>query len=764
MKEEANRAVLQQLQFEVMSQRAETIKPATASSCQWVWDEQPKPDQLILSDWLVSGTGVYFIAGNEGSGKSTLMKYLFYEPKTMELLHKWAPPATMPLATAAFFFWRNGTQLEKSVEGLLRSILYSVLSQQPRIIPSVLPSIYAKAYSSISAPKSTGSDQGIEKWEIDVLRKAFVRLIQQEQLPIKLFFLIDGIDEFQDNQVTERVMIDLFTEITASKHAKAIISSRKLDDMETVRIEPNLKLHDANHSAIRTYVKDTVAKELQAYADKLPGNVSDQIAVSANGSFLWASLTLRNISELLAQGHSFDEADKLMKGAMLPSTIHELYDHMWTAIPPLHKRRAWEIVQIVLAGISEFPQTADGEIRLVDLMLALGDPEDTIRSKIVEWRESTIKQKCEETAPFHVDLAGLSRCRKGQGIRSSDFTIHTCTDPVLSQVSARILHPQESPPFCPHLAHVKGAVQHLKILPMEVIQDCKRLLWSFVTRALLSSKKVELASPSQPQHMVQCHQLLEQLDLTMTHHRDQQRKKGNSNEETTLQDPYGLYKSRDFGRQKKYLGSLSWANFHPDHLHTRGDEDSFLSLCIRFGLKDYLQDHIALNRKILKSKKGRPLLDYALCPAPIAPYDLVTSEIVQVLLENGPGPNEKVQDRSWDGKMRKTTCWEHALIWQHRTYAINGAKAISGTAAHAKEIAELRLDIVKLLIQSGANVRTHILVSTGEKITAKAALQQSFGGWVKAENLTVVLELLDARLARRGISWIFKRSQRPAIG
>lgn len=83
------------------------------------------------------------------------------------------------------------------------------------------------------------------------------------------------------------------------------------------------------------------------------------------------------------------------------------------------------------------------------------------------------------------------------------------------------------------------------------------LLWSIVTRALLSSKQVGSTSPVQAQDKTNCHFLLQQLDHTMGHHRNQQQKKVEGIRETTLQDSYGFLKFRDFGREKKYLGSLS---------------------------------------------------------------------------------------------------------------------------------------------------------------------------------------------------------------
>ncbi|KAF7510814.1 hypothetical protein GJ744_005914 [Endocarpon pusillum] len=63
-------------------------------------------------DWLEQGNGVYWINGKPGSGKSTLMNYITSEHQTKEVLTKWADGCD--LVTASFYFWKPGTDLQKS--------------------------------------------------------------------------------------------------------------------------------------------------------------------------------------------------------------------------------------------------------------------------------------------------------------------------------------------------------------------------------------------------------------------------------------------------------------------------------------------------------------------------------------------------------------------------------------------------------------------------------------------------------------------------
>jgi len=136
------RSILQALEFDKMEDRYQTVSEAADKTFKWIFED---PDmlrsrtpylRLSFQQWLESGDGVFHIAGKLGSGKSTLMKFLCEDEATIEALRRWA--GTKPLVFAVFFFWKRGTALQKSLMGLMRSLLFSVLNEFPEIIESVL--------------------------------------------------------------------------------------------------------------------------------------------------------------------------------------------------------------------------------------------------------------------------------------------------------------------------------------------------------------------------------------------------------------------------------------------------------------------------------------------------------------------------------------------------------------------------------------------------------------------------------------------------
>jgi type II secretory ATPase GspE/PulE/Tfp pilus assembly ATPase PilB-like protein len=101
--------LLQSLRFPTMGNRYVEISEAHRQTFRWVF-EDPLPLNCGWSnfaDWLENGHGVYWINGKAGSGKSTLMRYIFDSETTRWHLRKWA--TDLEPGIAGFFFWNSGS-------------------------------------------------------------------------------------------------------------------------------------------------------------------------------------------------------------------------------------------------------------------------------------------------------------------------------------------------------------------------------------------------------------------------------------------------------------------------------------------------------------------------------------------------------------------------------------------------------------------------------------------------------------------------------
>ena len=80
--------IMQSLRFVEMLDRHENISDAYSETFEMIYgDISPWSN---FREWLQSGSGCYWINGKAGSGKSTLMKFIFGHSKTREALEIWA--------------------------------------------------------------------------------------------------------------------------------------------------------------------------------------------------------------------------------------------------------------------------------------------------------------------------------------------------------------------------------------------------------------------------------------------------------------------------------------------------------------------------------------------------------------------------------------------------------------------------------------------------------------------------------------------------
>lgn len=306
---------------------------------------------------MASGTGLYWITGKAGSGKSTLMKFLYNDPRTSEHLRSWASP--LPLVTAAFFFWNSGSEMQMSQSGLLRTLLCRALQQCRSLIPRVFPERW-EAYSCI------GDDTN--PWAWSELVRALELLVREDGVTIKLCLFIDGLDEFDGSH--ER-LIDLIQNLVSSSAAKICVSSRPwLVFEEAFRLVPHLMLQDLTKPDIRLYIKNKFQGnanfvDLEACEPEYAGALLREIAGKAQGVFLWVYLVVQSLLTGLRNGDRIQDLQRRLD--MLPPDLENLFSKMLLSLDPFYREHASQIFQIYRA--------ANEDISLLHLSFA--DEEDT---------------------------------------------------------------------------------------------------------------------------------------------------------------------------------------------------------------------------------------------------------------------------------------------------------------------------------------------------------------------------------------------------
>lgn len=278
--------------------------------------------------WLKSGRHIFHISGKAGAGKSTLMKFLGNSARVKEELNIWA--GSQPLIFARFFFWNSGDELQMSLEGLYRSLLFEVCRQFPASIPLIFPDLWEGLLSGFVPPQQT-------PLQIDEVKIAFNRLIQKsDTMNSRICFFIDGLDELQGDDVDHwRIARDLQS-WTQSKNIKLCVSSRPhtpflqtFSGPENVQISIHeLTRVDIRQFCLAMFEKDTNFGRVESSYKKLV----HRIVWNSDGVFLWARVVVR----ILLGKIGFRSTTKDLRETLvsMPKDLNGLFDRILGSTHP----------------------------------------------------------------------------------------------------------------------------------------------------------------------------------------------------------------------------------------------------------------------------------------------------------------------------------------------------------------------------------------------------------------------------------------------
>ncbi|KAJ0415332.1 hypothetical protein BJY00DRAFT_327145 [Aspergillus carlsbadensis] len=267
--EERRQKRLGSLQFDRMGFRINAIKPAYGRTCEWFL-RHPDYIKWLNPEELRDHHGFLWINGKPGSGKSTILKFMYSD------MLRWSCPKTA--LCASFFFNARGESLEKSVSGMHRSLLHQLLEGYSDL-QTVLDHSELRSQDPTQCPS------------LAFLKVLFFNAVTALG-PRSFTCFIDALDECDEQQIVE--MVEHFEEIakeTASKgiHFRVCFSSRHYP---YIRLQRGIRLtleNQAGHSAdLETYIENRlkltdldVTKELQG-----------QLVAKSSGVFMWVVLVV----------------------------------------------------------------------------------------------------------------------------------------------------------------------------------------------------------------------------------------------------------------------------------------------------------------------------------------------------------------------------------------------------------------------------------------------------------------------------------------
>ena len=404
----SDQMLLNSLRFDYMAQRQAAVDTAHKKTFGWVLDPS-SPGKF--DDWLRFQDGIYWVMGKAGSGKSTLMKFLLNHKKTAESLRSWAEPKR--LVTASFFFWNAGPSIQKSQEGLFRSLLYEILSQCPELTRTICSS-KAKTFHPF-----VGNH---EPWTRQELWHAIAQLKDQCGARARFCFFIDGLDEY-DGEPDH--IVSVLESLRDWPDVKLCVSSRPYNEFRDTfgqPADPQLALEDLTREDIKLYIQSTLEenlrfKALKARDDRSQDLIKD-IVEKAQGVFLWVILVVRSLLTGLRNADRVCDLQKRLRD--FPETLEKFFSHMIASIEPVYREQTAQAFKYALEAVEPLSLMTYSFLDEEDLDAVVTAPLNPITSQQLLSRQDDMRRRLNGRYKGLLEVA-----------RRKKYTIQarTCMDP-----------------------------------------------------------------------------------------------------------------------------------------------------------------------------------------------------------------------------------------------------------------------------------------------------------------------------------------------
>jgi hypothetical protein len=629
-------AILQHLGFPSRYDRYENVAEAHAKTFNWIFEESASDERAWSSftEWLEGDDSIYWIYGKVGSGKSTLMKYICEDSRTPKLLAQWGG-TDKDVLMVAFFFWVSGTPDQASQIGLLRSLLYDILSQRRNLIPVV----FSDQWTSID-PKNPETYPR-RSWTLHYTRRALKDLFELNVG--KIAFFIDGLDEHSGDHTD---IIQLFESIQ-SPNLKLCLSSRPLVDFhDAFHNCPKLKLQDLTFHDVKIYVDDTLAenKMMKVLSISEPiqaPQLVHEIVSKADGVFLWVMLVVRSLLSGLRNKDRIADLQRRLK--LIPTEISALYYYMLTHIQPFYLEEGSRLFQIM--------STSRNLEDSVTLWLTHGGPEP------LSMLGMYFANLDPTTVSIHAPITELSEAEGRVKIDVMDHRLKACCAGLLEMGSSRSLNPLRKHYFYSHdvVMEAECGNRRVEFLHRSTkdyldLPEARQLLTAATKRTvfnpnvalLRSTLLLTKAHPETDLFASTGKTRLVESALRLA----RQAEKETNEAQTDLLDEFDRAVSHIWPSETHYASEMMLRyNKHILDLDGYGDgtnpnsNNDFLSLAVTSQLLLYLEAKFNQDESIVQSKHGIPYLSYSLSFDPDQP-EKVNKKIVELLLNHGSDPND----------------------------------------------------------------------------------------------------------------------------
>ncbi|KAM7215819.1 hypothetical protein V8F06_008760 [Rhypophila decipiens] len=319
--EKKRERLIKSLKYPTMNDRPNQIADPHAETFEWIFTGPPLPNadeaSSRFSAWLRDPAQQLFrITGKPGSGKSTFVKFLVDDPRTRDGLTSYECSAR-DVVILSHFIWGAGQAMERSVRGMLCSLIYQLIDENDPMGDKVLKNF----------PKTKAKDS-CSDWSEKELRNVLGFLLGDSS---KAFcFFIDGLDEISETDGQLKLM-ELIREMRAGSNMKMCISSRPEPILKKhLGLFPTVRMQDLTQADIFKFTSSLLRRRLLDNSIDL--NTTEyqklvyEVCWKAEGVFLWVVLAVRDLLVGIEKGDEMRQLERRLE--LMPSELQDLYRAM----------------------------------------------------------------------------------------------------------------------------------------------------------------------------------------------------------------------------------------------------------------------------------------------------------------------------------------------------------------------------------------------------------------------------------------------------
>jgi ankyrin repeat protein len=278
--------------------------------------------------------GLLWIKGNPGTGKSTLMAFVYREFQAV-LAHE-------RHVTLDFFFHGRGTNLQKTPMGMFRSLIHQLFTRAHSVRDPIRESFQGK--------KAFGEPGKGWEWQLKELQDHFFNAVVYVAKTRAITIFVDALDEAGSKAAEELVTYfhTLNDRLIGSNSARICISCRHYP---VIASNPSLEIYveNENREDISTFVQGELnSKFLVREKDPTSINACQSLEAAivkkALGVFQWARLVVPMVVERLDDGESLEDIHQML--ARVPEELGAVYEHILkNVIKARYMARALHLMQ-----------------------------------------------------------------------------------------------------------------------------------------------------------------------------------------------------------------------------------------------------------------------------------------------------------------------------------------------------------------------------------------------------------------------------------